>query len=500
MILRLPDYYKEFHCIADKCKDSCCVGWEIDIDEDTYEYYHQVEGEFGDRLRTEIRKGKDTSFRLHKGRCPFLNKQNLCDIVTELGETALCEICTEYPRFTLEYNDVKEKCLGLSCEEAGRIIFSKKEPIQIEEVVLEEEYTGLSQQDYFEGEDEKSVKEVMTFENKMILENEMSSKGEMTSEDKLEEKLEEQLEDELEEVLEDELVDEEELDSDYTSDFDYECEQDYYEEDVPSQLADGLELARNHCIRIMQDRSMEMVDRWIGVYLFSEQVQDAINEDQLNKISDTIHTYSLEHLPELIQMEKIQITEQLIAERKKSILLKSTGKSSVHPNKIESMMTPLTLHQERMRVYQTLEVLDEEWSIAYKLVQECFNEENLNQLNLSYEEFHKEFTKKYQEREYELEHLAVYFLFRYVLKSVYDCDFLGKVKFGMASYLMIRDLDVERWIRNGRSYSREDRIDTARIYSKEVEHSEDNLELMADALVYETVFQKEQLLRQILYV
>ena len=34
-----PDYYDEFQCIADKCSDNCCTGgWEIDIDEDTYNY------------------------------------------------------------------------------------------------------------------------------------------------------------------------------------------------------------------------------------------------------------------------------------------------------------------------------------------------------------------------------------------------------------------------------------------------------------------------------
>ena len=38
MIVRVPDYFKEFSCIAGACKDSCCLGWEIDIDEDSYEY------------------------------------------------------------------------------------------------------------------------------------------------------------------------------------------------------------------------------------------------------------------------------------------------------------------------------------------------------------------------------------------------------------------------------------------------------------------------------
>ena len=51
MILRVPSYYKEFRCTADRCADSCCIGWELDIDEDTAAYYEQVKGAFGDRLR-----------------------------------------------------------------------------------------------------------------------------------------------------------------------------------------------------------------------------------------------------------------------------------------------------------------------------------------------------------------------------------------------------------------------------------------------------------------
>ena len=38
MKLIAPDYYNKFSCIADKCRHSCCVGWEIDIDENTNEY------------------------------------------------------------------------------------------------------------------------------------------------------------------------------------------------------------------------------------------------------------------------------------------------------------------------------------------------------------------------------------------------------------------------------------------------------------------------------
>ena len=38
----MPDYSIGFQCIAGKCRHSCCVGWEIDIDDDTYEMYKTV--------------------------------------------------------------------------------------------------------------------------------------------------------------------------------------------------------------------------------------------------------------------------------------------------------------------------------------------------------------------------------------------------------------------------------------------------------------------------
>ena len=95
MILRVPEYYDEFSCIASRCKDSCCAGWEIDIDEDSYAYYNSVEGPFSKRLKESIYEADDEDgcgyrFKL-KGnkRCAMLNDNNLCDLYTALGEEAL---------------------------------------------------------------------------------------------------------------------------------------------------------------------------------------------------------------------------------------------------------------------------------------------------------------------------------------------------------------------------------------------------------------------------
>lgn len=42
MILRVPDYFDEFECIAGRCRHSCCAGWEVEIDEKTFDYYKAV--------------------------------------------------------------------------------------------------------------------------------------------------------------------------------------------------------------------------------------------------------------------------------------------------------------------------------------------------------------------------------------------------------------------------------------------------------------------------
>ncbi len=126
-----PDYYMDFKCIAEKCKHNCCIGWEIDIDQNSLDFYQNVKGDFGKRLKENISLEGTPHFILSENeRCPFLNKHNLCDIYRELGENRLCQICTDHPRFYNELEDRTEAGLGLCCEEAARLIITKKEPVK----------------------------------------------------------------------------------------------------------------------------------------------------------------------------------------------------------------------------------------------------------------------------------------------------------------------------------------------------------------------------------
>lgn len=133
MKLYAPDYYNDFKCIADRCQHNCCIGWEIDIDDDTFEYYKGVDSDFGKRLRDNIINQDDCNcFKLTENeRCPFLNKNNLCDIILNLSEGALCQICTDHPRFRNFYSDRTEVGLGLCCEEAAKLILTKQDKTKI---------------------------------------------------------------------------------------------------------------------------------------------------------------------------------------------------------------------------------------------------------------------------------------------------------------------------------------------------------------------------------
>ena len=133
MRIVVPDTYPEFRCIADKCRHSCCIGWEIDIDPDKREKYRRVPGGFGARLNAAIDDSGDTAcFRLGADeRCPMLKANGLCDLITELGEGALCQICADHPRFRSFFSGRTEIGLGLCCEEAARIILSRETPMRL---------------------------------------------------------------------------------------------------------------------------------------------------------------------------------------------------------------------------------------------------------------------------------------------------------------------------------------------------------------------------------
>ena len=143
----IPDYYPHFRCIADQCRHNCCIGWEIDVDAKTLAYYQSLDGAIGERLRRNICLTDETPHFIlaEHERCPFLNEKNLCDLILEKGEGALCQICDDHPRFYNDFSDRVEMGVGLCCEAAGRLILGKTDRMRL--LCLEEDETAPDEEE-----------------------------------------------------------------------------------------------------------------------------------------------------------------------------------------------------------------------------------------------------------------------------------------------------------------------------------------------------------------
>ena len=408
MLLRIPDFYDSFHCIGGKCPDNCCIGWELDIDDDTYEYYRSVKGPFGDRLRANMSgaekssESESVSFRLQvDGRCPFLNAENLCDICLELGPDALCRICTDYPRYSFEWGDAIEKSLTLSCPEAGRLLFLNDIPVRFKEIPLNE--SGLdaymTDEEYGEmGTDEVDIRDLPMAENGAVsdVDGMVSDKAQT---------------DNYEVTCEDVLVDIETTEAAHSTENGVTFIEEYDEED-PEQVK-KIEQIRTECIRILQDRTLSIADR-ITKYL--------------------------------------QVCE--------------TPNFSPSPD-------------SRLEILSGMEILNTRWStILHALEAFVSDKENYQKALESYLS-----SEDYRRYVYTYEHLLVYYTFRYFPRAAYDYNLPEKARFAVFCTLVIRDLDAMRYAERG-EFTFADRIDTVKDFSKQVEHSDYNIDYLMEELLF----------------
>ena len=136
MILTFPTFYRDFKCIANRCTDSCCIGWEIDIDSATYDKYRLMPESFQKNIA--VCDGVAHFVLTQDERCPFLQKDGLCKIILEHSEDMLCDICREHPRFYEWYGNYKDAGVGLCCEEAVRLLLESEKALEYETVETQE--------------------------------------------------------------------------------------------------------------------------------------------------------------------------------------------------------------------------------------------------------------------------------------------------------------------------------------------------------------------------
>lgn len=117
--IRKMKLYDDFQCIADQCRFTCCEGWDIAVDTDTYDRWNRSEQ--ASYFNRNVRKNKqkpEYSVKLDSGKkCPFLRDDGLCDIVSTFGETRLPDTCRSFPRITNCFEGITEHSLSCACPE-----------------------------------------------------------------------------------------------------------------------------------------------------------------------------------------------------------------------------------------------------------------------------------------------------------------------------------------------------------------------------------------------
>lgn len=138
----IPKYMLTFKCIGSACTDTCCAGWDINIDEDTYKKYTNCTGGLKKLVQGKFRENKNSDDYLNKGfmilkehnKCPFLNDNLLCDIHGGVGEENLCITCKRFPRVYNIIDDIYEKSGLASCPEICTKAFLNKDKMEFVEI------------------------------------------------------------------------------------------------------------------------------------------------------------------------------------------------------------------------------------------------------------------------------------------------------------------------------------------------------------------------------
>ena len=383
MKIRVPKYFKKFKCIASECTDTCCAGWEIVIDEESYKHYENVQGQFGERLRENIIDDEgDKIFTLKGNRCAFLNDNELCDIYSQLGEESLCYTCKQYPRYTEEFGSLRETGISLSCPEAARIMLRDKEKVTFELTETEEVSSYNSINPMFFIELTKCRRVLMN-----IIQND-------------------------------------------NIDFNY-------------RMAVALQLIKE---------VQEKID-YVGIESIKEVVKKYSNEESVKDSIKNLHIYE-----------------------NKSI------------NSYKNLGDYFKVFKELQHINENIpQTLDN--ALTYFKLGDYEAQE--------YMEKHRNFKEYYKDNIYKFENIVVYFVFRYFMKAVFDYDALAKIKISIISYIIINELCTIKWIETG-ELKEEDIELISQIYSKDVEHLEENIETLEEIFETNNRFEVEEIITVLL--
>lgn len=119
------DISKKFKCVANKCEYTCCKGWLIPVDDETYARYSILPGQKGRLIRMAVKTKEPKRFRKCVNSCVFLTSNGLCRHELKGNKLLMPVICRNFPRRVLDFGERRESTLELSCPEAARLFLEE---------------------------------------------------------------------------------------------------------------------------------------------------------------------------------------------------------------------------------------------------------------------------------------------------------------------------------------------------------------------------------------
>jgi len=218
-------------------------------------------------------------------------------------------------------------------------------------------------------------------------------------------------------------------------------------EDFDPFLFSILEDAREAMIKILQNRDLPIRTRVLLVLGMAHDMQGRINRQEVFDCFSVIEKYTDKKAEAFVE--------------------------NYLPESVSDVAGMAKVREMFDKLYE-LELLREEWDM---LLQET--EVTLyGKWNRDYQEILSEFTqwaKLHTDMEIHLEQLLVYFLFTYFPGAVYDGEAYAKVQMAVYCTWMIRELWMAKWLKNDKALDIEEMTDLVYRFSREVEHSDENL-------------------------
>ena len=234
-----------------------------------------------------------------------------------------------------------------------------------------------------------------------------------------------------------------------------------------------LEDSREKMFEILQNRQLNLKIRMLMVLSMTHDIQRRISQECLFEVDNLLERYGKQ------------------------------GAAARFERQVEGMAfgaeRRFAAMDKLVEILDGMEVLNPAWKPELKKLRQALCGEGPGRYKMLREEF-----GQWLESSHELnwdvcsEQLMVYFVFTYYCGAVYDLRAYTRMKFAVCSTLMIQELAFGRWLCNGKKLSFEDFADVAHCFSREVEHSDLNKNLLMDRLEEQWDYRMETLAGMIL--